>query len=134
MKIISIKQPWAHLIVTGFKNVENRTWSTRYRGWALVHSSQRPDGISADQIEQRYGVRPPSDLPRGGIVGMTEILDCVRPHPSKWYAEGVCIRPRERSRVAVHSLEGRALASRSAPRVARSARTVAQLNTSRYKT
>jgi hypothetical protein len=25
-------------------------------------------------------------LPLGGIVGITEIVDCVKDHPSKWYA------------------------------------------------
>ena len=28
----------------------------------------------------------PIDLPLGGIVGVTEIVDCVRPHASAWYA------------------------------------------------
>jgi hypothetical protein len=35
MKIISIRQPWASLIVSGLKDVENRTWRTRYRGRVL---------------------------------------------------------------------------------------------------
>jgi hypothetical protein len=88
VNIISVRQPWASLIVSGAKDVENRSWSTRYRGATLVHASQRPDDVTADGIEQRFGVRPPSDLPLGGIVGITEIVDCARPHPSKWYAEG----------------------------------------------
>jgi hypothetical protein len=86
MKIISIRQPWASLIANGFKDVENRTWRTMYRGPLLVHASQRSDDISADEIERRFGVRLPPELPLGGIVGMTEIVDCVRPHASKWYA------------------------------------------------
>jgi ASCH domain len=39
MKILSILQPWAHLIVSGSKNIENRTWSTSYRGPFLVQAS-----------------------------------------------------------------------------------------------
>jgi hypothetical protein len=88
MKIISVRQPWASLIANGIKDVENRTWPTRYRGRVLVHASQRPDGITADEIERRFGERLSSGLSLGGIVGITEIVDCVRPHPSKWYAEG----------------------------------------------
>jgi hypothetical protein len=38
MKILSVRQPWASLIVNGFKDVENRTWPTRYRGRILVHA------------------------------------------------------------------------------------------------
>jgi hypothetical protein len=31
-KAISIRQPWAWLIVNSFKDVENRSWKTKYRG------------------------------------------------------------------------------------------------------
>ena len=40
MKIISVRQPWAYLIVAGYKPVENRTWNTSYRGPLLIHASQ----------------------------------------------------------------------------------------------
>ena len=86
MKILSIKQPWASLIVHGLKDIENRTWPTRYRGPLIIHASQRADDISATDIERRFGAHLPCELPLGGIVGVTEIVDCVRPHPSKWYA------------------------------------------------
>ncbi|WP_051346649.1 ASCH domain-containing protein [Bradyrhizobium sp. th.b2] len=98
MKIISIRQPWASLIVTGGKNiqtgaielkdVENRTWATTYRGPVLVHASLREDAITSDEIERRFGLRLSTDLPLGGVIGMTEIVDCVRPHASRWYAPG----------------------------------------------
>jgi hypothetical protein len=86
MKILSIRQPWASLIVLGHKDVENRTWRTDYRGSVLVHASLRADDITADEIERRFGVRLSNDPPRGGIVGVTKLIDCVRPHPSRWYA------------------------------------------------
>jgi hypothetical protein len=86
MKILSIRQPWASLIVSGAKDVENRSWCTHNRGLVLIHASQRPDDVTADEIERLFGERLPSDLPLGGIVGMTEIIDCVRDHPSKWAA------------------------------------------------
>ena len=85
MKVISIRQPWASLIASGVKDVENRTWPTRYRGPVLIHSSQRTDGVSSDEIELRFDVQSPSMLPLGGIVGITEIVDCVKPHSSMWY-------------------------------------------------
>lgn len=88
MKIISIKQPWASLIVHKGKDVENRTWLTKYRGPVLVHASQRPDTISAREIERRFGFRPPSDMPEGGVIGIVEIVDCVKDHPSRWYVPG----------------------------------------------
>jgi hypothetical protein len=88
MKILSIRQPWASLIATGAKDVENRTWPTRYRGPVLIHASQRADDVTSDEIERRFGVRLPPTLPLGGIVGLTEIVGCVKLHPSKWYAPG----------------------------------------------
>jgi hypothetical protein len=88
MKIMSIRQPWAALIVCGFKDIENRTWPTRYRGPVLIHASLRPDDIGSDEIKRRFGVRLEGDPPRGGIVGMAKIVDCVRPHHSRWYAPG----------------------------------------------
>ena len=57
MRIVSIKQPWATLIARGLKDVENRTWATRYRGPVLIHASLRPDDIAPDEIESRFGVR-----------------------------------------------------------------------------
>src|SRR6266446_7969524 len=86
MKILSIRQPWASLIVSGAKDVENRTWPTRYRGPVLVHASRRADDVTSGDIERRFGMHSPPELPLGGIVGMTNIVDCVKPHASRWYA------------------------------------------------
>jgi hypothetical protein len=86
MKILSVRQPWASLIASGVKDVENRTWPTKYRGAVLIHASQRADEISSDDLERRFGVRLPPELPLGGIIGVVEIVDCVKPHSSKWYA------------------------------------------------
>lgn len=32
LPILSIRQPWAWLIVNGYKDIENRTWPTHFRG------------------------------------------------------------------------------------------------------
>ncbi len=42
MKALSIKQPWANMIVDGLKTIETRTWSTSYRGTLLIVSSKQP--------------------------------------------------------------------------------------------
>jgi hypothetical protein len=39
-RAISIRLPWAWLIVNGFKDVENRSWRTRHRGTILIHASK----------------------------------------------------------------------------------------------
>jgi hypothetical protein len=88
MKIISVRQPRAALIVNGLKDIENRTSRTNYRGALLIQASLRADDITADEIERRFGVRLSDDLARGGIVGVAEIVDCVRDHPSRWFNNG----------------------------------------------
>jgi ASCH domain len=79
-KILSIRQPWACLIVHGPKDIENRAWSTRYRGLLLVHASLNID----HQACWKHGVDP-SKLQIGGIIGIAEITDCVEDHRSRWF-------------------------------------------------
>jgi hypothetical protein len=43
MKCISLKQPYAELLVSGKKTIECRTWSTRFRGDFLIHASKTVD-------------------------------------------------------------------------------------------
>jgi hypothetical protein len=85
-KIISIRQPWATLIVRGLKDIENRSWASRYRGPVLVHASQRPSFRSLADIARQFDIDLPQvELPVGGIVGVTNIIDCVDAHPSPWF-------------------------------------------------
>jgi hypothetical protein len=80
MKILSIRQPWAHLIVHGSKNVENRSWPTKYRGAFLIHASLNIDRAAC----REYGLDP-AKLATGGIIGMAKIVNCVQNHRSKWF-------------------------------------------------
>jgi hypothetical protein len=40
--------------------------------------------VSASDLEEWFGVRPPKDTPQGGIIGIVEVVDCARSHSSKW--------------------------------------------------
>ena len=84
MKIISIKRPWAEFVVSGAKDVENRSWSTLYRGPLLVHASLKVDPITSTEVEERYGVRPTGG-PCGGVVGAVDLVDVVTTSRSKWF-------------------------------------------------
>lgn len=42
MKALSVRNPWAHLIMCGEKDLEFRTWRTDYRGDLLICSSANP--------------------------------------------------------------------------------------------
>jgi hypothetical protein len=89
MKVIVIRQPWAWLIVNGFKDIENRTWRTRHRGPLLIQASAAlpPKGKfqEARLFARRRGVELPDEFEIGGIVGMVQLKDCVTSSRSKWF-------------------------------------------------
>src|SRR5262245_43664932 len=88
MYALSIRQPWASLIVAGIKDVENRTWRMAYRGPLLIHASQR-DAVLAPEMRRallgRLNVARLDDLPHGGIIGRARVVDCVDSSPSPWF-------------------------------------------------
>src|ERR1700692_2912147 len=75
--VISVRQPWAELILSGRKTVELRTWSTDYRGPLWVHSGIR----SAPELERRFGY---NDLFRGGYLGKIVLEAIVPVDPLRW--------------------------------------------------
>jgi hypothetical protein len=80
LKILSIRQPWAHLVTQGSKNIENRVWPTHYRGPFLIHAS-----LTINRMACRKHGLTPGDMETGGVVGMAEIVDCVTDHRSRWF-------------------------------------------------
>ena len=53
---LSVWQPWAWPIVHGFKDVENRFWSTKFRGRLFIHASKRW-GSSSDHTSARLAIQ-----------------------------------------------------------------------------
>lgn len=43
VKALSLKQPWAELVVSGKKIIEIRKWNTKFRGEFLIHASRNTD-------------------------------------------------------------------------------------------
>lgn len=113
MKALSILQPWATLIVSGAKDVENRTWPTGHRGPMLVHAGKR---FSRDELEsalymldgaivdhrirdieastlvamkdalqgRAHAGTDGIEFKRGGVIGIVDVVDCVKNHHSPW--------------------------------------------------
>lgn len=106
---LSIRQPWAWLILHGGKDIENRKWATSRRGRILIHAGKAVDSaalrafeagrnpVTGDPLPPRVaeaihrlpwrgGVceRGP-DLPLGGIVGAVDIIDCIEGSDSAWF-------------------------------------------------
>jgi ASCH domain. len=42
MKALSLKEPWASLVLEGRKTIETRVWKTNYRGQLLLCASKNP--------------------------------------------------------------------------------------------
>lgn len=90
MKALSIRQPYAWLIVNGIKDVENRTWHTGYRGPVLIHAGKTyPKRDHTDDFDcfrsQGYPYPALRDTMVGGIVGIATITGCVTSSASKWW-------------------------------------------------
>lgn len=98
MKALTVKQPWASLIISAGKNIENRDWRTNYRGIIAIHSSAKFEQSEMEdacdfmrgfipkfssRIFQREHKSKPLTL--GVILGTVEILDCVKESDSPWF-------------------------------------------------
>lgn len=68
MKVLSLKQPFAELILQGRKKIELRKWNTKFRGEFLIHASKIPD----EEAMKKFGF---SELPCGFIVGKARLVD-----------------------------------------------------------
>lgn len=84
-KAISIKQPWAYLICAGIKDVENRTWPTKYRGRVYIHASAKlaKHEFTWEQSSE-LTKHEELDIVYSAIIGHVDIVDCVVNYPSIW--------------------------------------------------
>jgi hypothetical protein len=113
MKALSLWQPWCFAILHLGKDVENRSWWTSHRGPLLLHAAKRrptleecrsfvmmAEGIvGADELAAQLSRAVGLDfrgrvvdalraLPRGGIVGRVNVVDCGRGLESPWAFDG----------------------------------------------
>jgi hypothetical protein len=73
---LSLKQPWAALLVYGRKTIEVRRWPTARRGRVLIHAACVPD------LREEAWALVPAELYEaaqliGGIVGSGELTECI---------------------------------------------------------
>lgn len=87
MLVLSVMQPWATALVLGIKRLETRTWRTAHRGTLAIQAARRRmgDPVPHDLRERlvtaqrRLGGEAWPDLfPRGAILGVVDLLDCVK--------------------------------------------------------
>lgn len=74
---LSIRQPWASLIVWGIKNVEVRSWRTNYRGRLIIHA-----GLTVDDSNlARFGLE---NLPTGALIGTVDLTEVQQFTEASW--------------------------------------------------
>ena len=93
---LTIKQPWASLIIGGGKDIENRSWPTTFRGPVLIHASKKRDDDELrafKALKAARGFKPDwkgqpmlwGNVPCGGVIGVADIVDCVTDSESNWF-------------------------------------------------
>jgi hypothetical protein len=86
MKAITVKQPWASLIVNGIKDIENRTWLTKFRGRVLIHAAKKEFNFT-NELTSEYQREFISNIKKpyvnGFIIGSVDIVDCVKSKDNK---------------------------------------------------
>lgn len=92
MKALTIKQPWATLIMHHGKDVENRSWPTSFRGQVAITSSKASTEYDYDMamglmsmLGKPFPRCSPETIPRGFILGTVEIYDCLGGSNSPWF-------------------------------------------------
>ncbi|MDI9431688.1 MAG: ASCH domain-containing protein [Planctomycetota bacterium] len=89
MKCLSVRQPWAALIVAGLKDMENRSWEPRYRGRILIHAGAGMRVSDLDYLAEKYGIEVDrSSLVLGAILGAVDLIDCKKKVTSRWHRRG----------------------------------------------
>lgn len=111
-RALSIRQPWAWLIVNGYKDIENRTWkySPSYRGNVAIHASKIFDGDGYRYVRKEFpeiqlpGIHMTAGMiPRyfklGGFVGSVWMNDVVTDDTSPWFVGEYGFKMRQASRM-----------------------------------
>ena len=84
LRALTLRQPWAWAVIHGGKDIENRSWTTRFRGTFAIHAGRGFDGL--EDLED-ICVQPPrrEDLVHAAIIGLVDLVDVVQRHPSPWF-------------------------------------------------
>ena len=86
VRALTIHQPWATLIAEGYKDVENRVWTTAYRGPLLIHAGKRIDPAGVARAGEVGLVI--DQLPGGAFVALCRLEGVVTDSDSPWAIPG----------------------------------------------
>jgi len=85
VKALSIQQPWAWLIVNALKDIENRDWTTDYRGILLIHAGKQMDRRFPWGKYAELAMPLTKDYELDGLVGYATLQKVVTNHTSPWF-------------------------------------------------
>lgn len=77
---LSIRQPWAELILQGKKTIETRKWNSAFRGEFYIHASKTIDIEACKEFEI-----DPKSLVIGAIVGKAIFEDTKEYHTEEQF-------------------------------------------------
>lgn len=72
MKSLTVKEPWASLIINGYKEYEFRSWKTNYRGRILIHA-----GLTLEEDASKNFKDYNLNYGKGEIIGEATLTDCI---------------------------------------------------------
>ncbi len=70
LTVLSVRQPWASLLLTGEDWCENRSWNTKYRGPLWIHASSKIESGECNL----WGIDK-KQLTTSAILGCVELID-----------------------------------------------------------
>ncbi|MGD9764885.1 MAG: ASCH domain-containing protein [Candidatus Binatia bacterium] len=82
IKVLSVRQPWASLLLSGVKKYECRSWGPKRPGVLLMHaSSGKAGGLPQLRTERLYqqaiakaGLEEESAWPSSAIIGAVDVI------------------------------------------------------------
>jgi activating signal cointegrator 1 len=78
IKVLSLWQPWAEAIRVGAKQIETRSWPTKYRGWLAIHAAKKPIDMM-DEVWVTFAQHWVGDLSKldfGAVICVVKLTDC----------------------------------------------------------
>jgi hypothetical protein len=90
VKVLSVQNPWAYLIIYHGKDIENRTWKTKYRGRIAIHCSKKSDSEAWSMTEWAHSelqeafdavIKNRAEIEKlnGKIIGTVDLYNCTYP-------------------------------------------------------
>ncbi len=77
MKVISIKEPFATLIMNGTKKIETRSWKTNYRGDLFIHANGKSLTKKFLINDTILNLIQGLDMHYGNIICKGILVDCI---------------------------------------------------------